>query len=164
MRLRLFLGLALLGVAAAQTAAPPKPAMKAAAMQPVMMTPPDVKWMPAPAPTGLPGEVQLAVMSGDPAKAGPFVVRLKFADGGKIPAHWHPTDEHVTVIEGTLAAGMGDAFDAAALHEFPAGSYVLLPKRMHHFAMGKGDTVVQVHGMGPFAITYVNAADDPRKK
>jgi quercetin dioxygenase-like cupin family protein len=154
--------LALLSLASAQT--PEKPMSNQMSVNPVLLTPSDLKWTPAPLETGIPAAVQMTVLSGDPSKSGLFSVRLKIPDGGKVAPHWHPTDEHVTVIEGTFAAGMGDKFDESALHEFPTGSYVLMPKRMHHFATAKGETIVQVHAMGPFLLNYVNPADDPRKK
>ena len=162
MRFPFLICFSLLGLAAAQTA--PAPASHRMAMKPVMFTPSDLKWMPAPPATGMPSVVQMTVLSGDPSKAGLFAIRLKIPDGGKVAAHWHPSDEHITVLEGTFAAGMGDKFDASALHDFPAGSYVLMPKRMHHFGTAKGETIVQVFGMGPFVLNYVNPADDPRKK
>ena len=106
----------------------------------------------------------MAVVSGDPGKAGTFVVRLKAPAGFKVAPHWHPTDENVTVISGTFALGMGEKFDAAALKAAPAGGYGLMPAEMRHFAMAKTAVVVQVHGTGPFALTYVNPADDPSKR
>jgi ChrR Cupin-like domain len=128
----------------------------------VAIRPNDVKW--GPAPPGLPAGAQIAVLSGDPSKAAPYVLRAKLPDGYKVPAHWHPTDENVTVLQGTFMAGKGEKFDAGASQAFPAGSFVLMPKEMRHFAWMKGETIIQVHGIGPFEITYVNAADDPRKK
>ena len=128
----------------------------------VLLTPGDMKW--GAAPPVLPAGAQMAVLSGDPSKAGFFVLRLKFPDGYKIAAHWHPTDENITVVEGMFQAGMGDAFSDAALHEFPAGSYVKMPRRVNHFASAKGDVVVQIDGQGPFVVNYVNPKDDPTKK
>ncbi len=92
-----------------------------------------------------------------------LAVRLKIPSGGIVAAHWHPSDEYITVLLGTFAAGMGDKYDPSALHEFPTGSYVMMPKQMHHFASAKVETIVQVHGMGPFVLNYINPADDPRK-
>jgi quercetin dioxygenase-like cupin family protein len=105
-----------------------------------------------------------AVVSGNPGEPGTFVVRLKMPAGYKIAPHWHPTDEHVTVISGTFSLGMGDTFDKASMKDAPAGSYALLPAEMRHYAMAKTAAVVQVHGQGPFALTYVNPADDPSKR
>ncbi len=159
----LLLCLSMLGFVAAQT--PPKAAAHTmGGAKPVLLTPADVKWMQAPPDTGLPSVVQMTVLSGDPFKSGMFSVRLKIPAGGKFAAHWHPTDEHVTVIQGTFAAGMGDKLDPAALHDFPTGSYIVMPKQMHHFAVAKGETIVQVHAMGPFVLNYIDPADDPRKK
>ena len=107
---------------------------------------------------------QLTVVSGDPGQAGLYVVRLKMPAGYKIAPHWHPTDEHVTVLSGTFALGMGDAFDKAKMQELPAGGYALLPADMRHYAMAKTEAIVQVHGMGPFKLTYVNPADDPSQR
>jgi quercetin dioxygenase-like cupin family protein len=123
-------------------------------------TPGDIKF--GPGPPFLPPGAQLAVLEGDPSQPGPFAVRLSMPDGYKIPAHNHPTTEHVTVISGEFHLGMGDKLDPAQGATLPAGSFGYLPAKMNHYAWAKGATVVQVHGEGPFAITYVNPADDPR--
>jgi quercetin dioxygenase-like cupin family protein len=128
----------------------------------VLLTPGDIKW--GPAPPVLPAGAQVAVLDGDPFKPGFFTLRLKFPDGYRIPAHWHPTDENITVLEGTFRAGMGDAHSDAALHDFPAGSFVRMPKQMRHFASARGEVVVQIYGQGPFVVNYVNPKDDPAKK
>ena len=128
----------------------------------VMTTPAEITWGDPP-PVFEKG-ASFAVISGDPSKAGLYVVRLKMPAGYRINPHFHPTDEHVTVISGTFALGMGDKFDEATMKTLPVGSYGLLPAQMHHFALAKTDAVVQVHGMGPFAITYVNPNDDPSKR
>jgi quercetin dioxygenase-like cupin family protein len=128
----------------------------------VMITPNDVKW--GPAPPALPAGAQMAVLSGDPSKAGLFTIRAKFPDGYKIPAHWHPTDENVTVLQGTFAMGVGDKLDEANAHDMTAGSFVRMSKGTRHFALAKGETVIQVHADGPFVINYVNPNDDPRKQ
>jgi quercetin dioxygenase-like cupin family protein len=104
------------------------------------------------------------VISGDPSKPGLYVVRLRMPAGYKIAPHWHPTDEHVTVVSGNFALGMGEKFDKTALKTLPAGGYALLPAEMRHYAMATTAATVQVHGQGPFALTYVNAADDPSKR
>jgi ChrR Cupin-like domain len=127
----------------------------------VALTEGEVKW--GPAPPSVPKGAQLAVISGNPGAAGPFVIRLKLPAGYKIAPHWHPTDENVTVLSGTFALGMGEKFDQSMMKELPAGGYGLLPAEMRHYAMAKTAAVVQVHGMGPFVLNYVNPADDPSK-
>jgi quercetin dioxygenase-like cupin family protein len=127
----------------------------------VMSSPADLKWGDPP-PVFQKG-ASFTVVSGDPGKAGLYVIRLKMPAGYKIAPHWHPTDEHVTVVSGTFAVGMGEKFDEAAMKQLPAAGYALLPAEMRHFAMAKTEATVQVHGMGPFALTYVNPADDPSK-
>jgi hypothetical protein len=129
----------------------------------VMVRPDAIKWGPAPA--ALPPGSQMAVLTGDPGKKGvPFVIRAKLPDGYKVPPHWHPSDENVTVLKGTLMIGRGEKFDAAKMEDLPVGSFMRMPKGMRHFAMAKGKTMIQVHGIGPFEINYVNLADDPRAK
>jgi quercetin dioxygenase-like cupin family protein len=119
----------------------------------------DVKWSAAPA--VLPKGAMIAVLSGDPAATGPIVLRLKMPAGYKIPAHWHPTDEHVTVLSGTFYIGMGDKLDPTQSHAFTAGGYAVAPAHMNHYAWTKAGATVQVNLMGPFSLTYVNPADDP---
>ena len=127
----------------------------------IVLTPNEVKW--GPAPPSVPKGVQLAVVSGNPGASGPFVIRLKIPAGQKIAPHWHPTDENVTVISGTVAFGMGEKFNQAALKTLSAGGYALMPAEMRHFAMAKTAVILQVHGTGPFVLNYVNPADDPSK-
>jgi ketosteroid isomerase-like protein len=120
-----------------------------------------VKWMDAP--PFLPKGAKLAVLVGDPGKPEAFTVRLQMPDGYKIPPHTHPTDEHVTVLSGTFRAAMGEKWDDKALGDFAPGSYANMAASMPHYAAAKGATVVQVHGVGPFVVNYVNPADDPSK-
>ena len=128
----------------------------------VMVTPAEVKW--GPGPPSLPPGAELAVLSGDPSKAGSmFTIRAKFPAGYKVPPHWHPTDEHVVVVQGTMLFGKGEKFDEAAAHEMPAGSFMVMPRNMRHSAMAKEESIVQIYGTGPFLVNYVNPADDPRK-
>ena len=104
------------------------------------------------------------MLSGDPGKPGIFVVRLRMPAGYRIAPHWHPTDEHVTVISGTFSVGMGEKMDKAALKTLPVGGYVLLPAEARHFAMATTAVIVQIEGPGPFVLNYVNPADDPSKR
>jgi quercetin dioxygenase-like cupin family protein len=120
----------------------------------------DLKWGPAPA--AFPAGAQMAVVSGDPGKAGPFTVQLSMPDGYKIKPHSHPTDENVTVVKGTFLVGMGDTWDLAKAKPLAMGATGAIPANMAHFAQAKGKTVVQVASTGPFAITYVHPSDDPR--
>lgn len=124
---------------------------------PVIAKPGAFKWNPL-----MPG-IEMTALAGDPSKTGPYTIRLRMTDGTKIPPHWHPEAENVTVLRGVFLVGMGEKFDAAALQELPGGSYVMMPKEMRHFAQAKGETVLQLHGNGPFVINYVNPADDPAK-
>jgi quercetin dioxygenase-like cupin family protein len=106
---------------------------------------------------------KFSVLYGDPTKPTVYIVRLKMPAGYKIMPHWHPTDENVTVISGSFAVGMGDKMDAK-VKGLPAGSFFSMPAKMHHFAVAKGETIVEVAGMGPFQLTYINPEDDPSKQ
>jgi quercetin dioxygenase-like cupin family protein len=129
----------------------------------VVVKPDQVKW--GPAPPALPPGAQAAVLAGDPRQAGAaYTVRLRLPDGYKVAPHWHPVDENVTVLQGALLMGRGEKFDPGAAEEVPAGGFAHMPRGVRHFVRAKGATVIQVHGVGPFEIHYVNPADDPRKQ
>ena len=123
-------------------------------------TSPELKWGPAPA--VFPAGAQMAVLQGNPGAAEPFTVRLRFPNGYKIAPHTHPTDENITVISGTFRVGMGKTFDARTMTTLPTGGFVTAPANMAHYAVAQGLTVVQVHAIGPFVLTYVNPADMPK--
>ena len=97
-----------------------------------------------------------------PGSPGPFVLRLKFPAGYKVATHWHPTDEHVTVIEGDVSLEMDVHGAGQHAHAFAPGGYALLPAKMHHAASTKRGAIVQISGMGPFELNYVDSKDDPR--
>ena len=122
----------------------------------------DLKWRDGP--NSLPPGAKLAVLEGDPTKDGPFVMRLRLPDGYRIPPHTHAKTERLTVISGTFNIGMGDKFDMEAGREMPAGSFGHWAAGMKHFVWAKGETVVQLHGIGPWSIQYVDPSDDPRNK
>ena len=120
-----------------------------------------LKW--GPAPPAVPKGAQIAILAGDPSKDGLYVYRVKVPAGYKVPPHIHPNDENVTVISGTFNVGMGGTFDEKNGQSLKAGGFMHMPKGMQHFAWYPEETIIQVHGMGPQTITYVNPADDPRK-
>ena len=115
----------------------------------------DLHWTPIAVPN-----VEMAVVSGDPKTQGPFVIRFRATKQARIPAHWHPTDEHLTVIAGAPSLGMGEHFVASALRPLHPGDYVLMPKESRHFAQFPAGTEVQLHGDGPFVTNWV----DPNMK
>jgi quercetin dioxygenase-like cupin family protein len=126
----------------------------------VMITPSAVQW--GDAPPAFPPGAKAAVLEGNPAEPGPFTIRAKFPAGYKIMPHWHPGDEHVTVLSGSFRMGLGEKFDEKALHDLPVGGFAVMAKGTRHFAAAKTATVLQIHGIGPWGLTYVNPADDPR--
>ena len=162
--LALAIGLVVLGAlgsAAAEEKAAPAKKMAAPKAMAAPMNSSDIKW--GDAPPIFPAGAKVAVLMGDPGKAGPYTVRIKAPDGYKVAAHWHPLDENLTVISGTFNVGMGDKLDMTKGKALTAGAFGTVPARMRHFAWMTGETEVQVHGMGPFKLVYVNPADDPTK-
>jgi quercetin dioxygenase-like cupin family protein len=114
----------------------------------------DLKWTPI-----IKG-CEIAVVNGNPDGEGqPFVVRFHCMDGAKTPPHWHPADENLTVLKGTFLVGMGEKFDESKLQSMNTGNFLLLPKEMKHFAMAKGDMILQAHGIGPFKVNWVNPSE-----
>ena len=146
------------GAAMAQQTSTPK---TAACGEHKMVTPSQLAW--GPPPPGLPHAAEVAVLEGDPSRAGYYAVRLRLPEGTQIRPHWHSQDEHITVLSGTLGMGMGDKWNVSTMTPLGIGSYFALPGGQHHFAQARGDTILQVSGLGPFDIHYVNPNDDPRQ-
>jgi quercetin dioxygenase-like cupin family protein len=126
---------------------------------PVPFMPAEIEW--APAPPVLPEGAQIAVLSGDPLSEGPFVLRLKLPDGCEVPAHTHSGDELITVISGEFHVGHGEKLDRYAATPLAAGGFIEMPAGHPHFAWSVSETVVQIHGPGPFDIRYLEPANDP---
>jgi len=127
----------------------------------LMVTPSDLKWGPVPS---LPAGAQIAIIQGPMNEAKPFTVRLKLPANYRIPAHSHPAIEHVTVISGRFNMGTGDKLDDSKTTALLPGSVAIMQVGTNHFAWTSEETIVQLHGVGPWDVKYVNPADDPRKK
>jgi quercetin dioxygenase-like cupin family protein len=147
-----------LQVLAVHTASLPVAAAKGAA-EPRMVQNADIRFQ------DVPDGFQVAVLRGDPGKAGAlFTMRAKFPDGFKVPPHWHPAEEGFVVLQGTFALGLGDKWDEAKLEPNGQGAYVVMPKGVRHFALARGETILELTGIGPFKTVYVDAKDAPAKK
>jgi quercetin dioxygenase-like cupin family protein len=127
----------------------------------VMVVPSELKWGPV---GSLPAGAQIAVIEGPLDKAGPITARIMFPADYRLPAHTHPVIEHVTVISGTFHMGKGDKFDMGKTKALTPGGFAIMQPGTQHFAWTKEETIVQIHSVGPWGVTYVNPADDPRKK
>jgi quercetin dioxygenase-like cupin family protein len=121
-----------------------------------------LKW--GPPPPAFPKGARMAVVSGDPSQAQPFELEFSMPSGYRVAPHFHPTDETVTVKRGTFVVGMGDKFDLKQAKALKKGEQETMPAQQHHFAMARGKTLIDVKATGPFAITYVNPADDPQQQ
>jgi hypothetical protein len=146
------------GIALAQMDHPAAPGQQKA----VSFTPDTLQWKDGP--PSLARGAQFVVLTGDPSKEGPFAMRLRMPANFVIAPHWHPAIENVTVISGVFHIGHGETIDRASAMRMPAGSFTSMPPGMRHFAFtGDVETIVQLHGVGPWQIHYVNPADDPRR-
>lgn len=137
---------AMVGIAAADTTS-----ASGAAATPTIVTPDSLTWSPV---KGIDGAT-MAVVAGDPNKSGLYTVRMKLTDGTKVPIHWHNDAERVTVLSGTLMFAAGHSFDASSMKTLGPGSFVYIPAGVHHYAMAKGDTVLQVTGNGPMTFNLM---------
>ena len=128
----------------------------------ISLAPSELKWNDAP---GLGAGFKIAIVEGDPKAAGPLMMRIKLPPNGKIAPHTHPSLEHVTVLSGTFYLGIGEKVDASKARAYPAGGVVVIPQGMPMFAFAKDkETIVQVHGTGPWATNYLKPTDAPAAK
>jgi hypothetical protein len=143
------------GVAFPQSA---RPVANTSAAGHAVVTPDQLVWKPL-----IPG-VESAVVFGDPdKKGGMYVIRIRTKGEAKVPPHWHVTDEHVTVLEGSFLIAHGDKYDASKLIELKAGAHSLIPATMRHFGLHKAGNVIEVYGEAPFVVNFVNPEDDPSR-
>jgi hypothetical protein len=126
-----------------------------------IVTPNDLKWVDV---ASLPPGAKVAVIEGDPNKEGLVTIRIKLPPNYRVPAHYHSTVERSTILSGTLYIGMGEKFDAQKTTPMTPGTMLLMPPKMPHFAWTKEEVIFQLNVMGPWTVTYLNPADDPRNK
>lgn len=154
----LFLSVVLLLMPVFTFAQSAMPAAKEPAANHAIVTPDQLVWKPA-----LPG-VELAVVSGDPdKKGGLYVLRIRTQGEVKVPPHWHVTDEHVTVLEGSFWIAHGEQYDATKLQELKVGAHSLVPAEVRHFGLHKAGNVIEVFGVAPFVVNFVHPEDDPQR-
>lgn len=129
----------------------------------IMKAPSEFQWKDGP--VSLPAGAKVALLEGNPSNKGPFTIRLQFPANYKIMPHWHPAIEHVTVLEGEFSMGAGEKFDESKAIKLPQGGYAVMPIKFKHYAFTSDKpATVQLHGIGPWDIIYLNPSDDPRKK
>jgi len=128
----------------------------AATSSPILIKAEDVMFQPAP---GFPKGAEIVLLRGDLGQPVPYTMRLKLPDGYVIPSHWHSTDEEVTVLSGTLNVGQGDKVDKSQSTALNPGGFQLVPAKAHHYVWSTGETVIQLHGMGPRTTVFVNPAE-----
>ncbi|MFW5833111.1 MAG: cupin domain-containing protein [Pseudomonadota bacterium] len=126
---------------------------------PRMVQPEDLVWGPV---ASLPPGAEITVLEGDPESAEPFTIRLRMPTGYLVPPHLQPGSARVTVLRGTFHFAHGDTFDRAETVALPVGGFAIMPPEEPMFGYTEGETVIQLHGRGPWAIEYLNPEDDPR--
>lgn len=149
--------LSLLAAGAMMAAAVPTVSI---AEEPVQLTPGEIEW--SPGPPSIPEGAEAAVLYGNPGEEGVFALRLKLPDGYHVAPHFHPEPEIVTVISGTFRIGHGENADRDETQALEPGGFFAFPPGMAHYAYSEGETVIQLNSIGPWALEYVNAEDDPR--
>ena len=131
--------------------------------EPRVVDPEKLEWKAAP-PSLPPGQDRV-VLQGDPSRPGSeYTFRARMPDGYRVPPHWHSVDENVTVLKGTFLMGMGTKFDESAGMPLKVGTFATMPRKVNHFVWTRGKTIIQVHGIGPYTVHYVDPDDDPRRK
>jgi uncharacterized RmlC-like cupin family protein len=127
-----------------------------------VVLPAEMKWVDLPS---LPPGAKLAVLEGALGEAAPFTARLRLPANYRIPAHWHPSIERVTVVSGAFYMGTGDSIDISKGVLIPVGGFTAMPAKTPHFAYTLTEpTEIQLHSVGPWGITYLNPIEDPRRK
>ncbi len=126
----------------------------------IMINPAEMEWKPGPA--SLEEGAQYTLIEGDWTQEGPFTARLKLPAGFRIAPHTHPAIEHVTVIKGSFHMGTGTTFNKAKAMKLTVGGFAVMPIDYAHYAFTTEETIIQLHGIGPWGINYVNEEDDPR--
>lgn len=162
MRIQLTLGLLASVVSAVQGQDPAASAGSRDSSRMVLHPLTELQWTEGPA--SMPKGAKMVILEGDPTQPGMFTLRLKFPDGFRVSPHYHTQTEHVTVMQGVLHIGMGEKVDPKATRALSAGAFGYWQAGMRHFAWFEGETVLQLHGQGPWTVTYVNPTDDPRKQ
>ncbi len=136
--------------------------LAAAAPGQAQINPDQLEW--GPPPEGLPEGALFAVLSGDPSKPGLYTIRLRLPPGYKILPHRHTGEELVTVTAGEVALGRGRSYSERKATRLTRGGYSAEPAETDHYAFTKEGGEIQITGTGPFAIAYVRAKDDPRRR
>ncbi len=114
----------------------------------------DVQW--GACPPALPAGCEMAVLEGDPKKEMLFTARFRTVGRFELKPHWHPKNERVTVLEGRVGVGFGDEIDLDVVTWFAPGDYYVNAKEAHHFVLADGPTVLQITGIGPWEVHYVD--------
>ncbi len=100
-------------------------------------------------PPGLPTGAQFAVLTGDPSKAGVFTIRARLPAGFVVPPYWHPSDEHITVLDSKMAFGMGSSVNRSKAMFIKEGGFAVAAARMNHYVFTNGGATIQVTAQAP---------------
>lgn len=125
----------------------------------IMVSPEDLEWGDI---ASMAPPAQIVILEGDLGAEEPFTFRLKLPDGYRVAPHIHPAYERVTVLSGTFHFAHGKAFDRDMTHALEPGGFAVMAPGEPMFGYTEGETIIQLHGTGPWGIEYLNPEDDPR--
>lgn len=126
----------------------------------IMVNPSQLEWKPV---ASMAPGAMMAVIEGNLKDEEPFTFRIKLPANYRIDPHVHPAYERVTVLSGTLHFAHGRNFDRDKTKALTAGSVAIMPPGAPMFGYTEEETVIQLHGRGPWGIQYIDPKDDPRK-
>lgn len=121
-------------------------AIAAASSSPLLVSPNAMHWVVG---TGNAKGTSSVVFVGNPDKSGTAIMRVKMVDGYVNAPHYHSHPEYITVMQGTLLFGSGDAIDKSKATVLRAGSFIMVPAGVHHWSVAQGETIEQIGGEGP---------------
>jgi quercetin dioxygenase-like cupin family protein len=122
---------------------------------PIPLVPENFSWRSVPGNPAL----ESAWILGDGQQAGPYILRVKLAAGGRIPPHTHPDGRNSTVLQGVLYVGFGRTFEESKVVAIPTGAVCVIPAEVPHYVWAKdGDVLYQEAGVGITRTIFIDEA------
>ncbi len=119
----------------------------------------DLNWQFVP---GIPRPVEMAIVSGDPSREGPYVVRYRTPSGMRFAPVTHPDARQLIIVKGTYWIAQGESYNWKQMDEFKAGSVIQKEANKPYFGWARTAVILEERGTGPTNIQYVHEDDDPR--
>lgn len=113
---------------------------------------------------GISKPIEMAVVSGDPAADGPYVVRYRMPSGMKMNPQRFSDERQLTVIKGIFWISGGESFNWKDMDEFKQGAVILKEANKPYFGWARTAVILEERGVGPSKFEYVHEEDDPRNR